>query len=65
MSNPFPLTRDMSDVKPVHPEEVPPHGIPESFAEFLERTRRYRYLTQPRQTARYARGLDSKPEDFA
>lgn len=62
--NPFPVTaRDTPERIPL--DEIPPHGIPESFAEFMTRTRRYFRLTHRSTKLHYARGLESKPEDYA
>lgn len=38
---------------------------PTDWSEFLERTRRYHKLTHGTTKLHYARGLDSKPGDFA
>jgi len=40
-----------------HMPEIPP--------DFLERTRRYRRLTQGLKRTEFAQGLDSDPKDFA
>jgi hypothetical protein len=67
--NPFPLNPE-GEVSPLTPEEdqeLRQRALREgvSYAQFLERARRYWRLTRRRTGARYARGLDSNPEDFA
>jgi hypothetical protein len=62
------VSRHVIDVTelPVHPKQEPARGEPFDWAAFMERTRRYFRLThQPQSDAQYARGLDSKREDFA
>lgn len=54
------------DLALTHPKEERPRGEPFDYAAFLERTRRYHRLThQASGTVKYARGLESKQEDFA
>lgn len=66
--NPFPVTaRD--DLQPSDPKAEPTRDEvnrhPESEPQMMERTRRYFRLVRRSQKRQYARGLDSKPEDFA
>lgn len=67
-NNPFPITaRD--DVQPLDPKSelnrAEINARDPTVAEFMERTRRYFRLTHRRRDVHYARGLDSKPDDFA
>jgi hypothetical protein len=66
--NPFPVTaRD--EVFPTDPKSEPTrdevNAHPEGLLQFMERTRRYYRLTHKTRQLRYARGLDSHPEDMA
>lgn len=54
------------DLSLTFPKDEKPRGEPFDYAAFLERTRRYHRLThQASGTVKYARGLDSKREEFA
>jgi len=56
---------DVKDL-PIHPRDEAPRVDSVNWAEFMERTRRYFRLTRnPPSDVHYARGLDSKREDFA
>ena len=55
---------DLIDPKS-EPTRADMKGREYTFAEFLERTRRVQRVTSRKSSQRYARGLDSKPEDFA
>lgn len=66
--NPFPVTAHDE------PQLIDPNSEPSreetnqrafDVAEFMMRTRRYYRLTHRAPKLQYARGLDSKPEDFA
>lgn len=66
--NQFPLTAT-DEVEPTHPKDEPTREevnrtavTPEAF---MQRTRRYFRFTRKAPKLCYARGLDSKPEDFA
>lgn len=69
MPTPFPVTaRD--EVKPGDPKAEPTRAElaargGETLVERIERTRRYFRLTRQKRKTKYARGLDSKPNDFA
>lgn len=62
-----PVPRLIIDVSGILPKDERPRSEDTfDFAEFLARTRRYHAMTHnPPQSVRYARGLDSNPEDFA
>lgn len=54
------------DVQPSDPKDEPTRPVqPQTFGEFLKRTRRYHKLTRRAFKLRYAKGLDSKPEEMA
>ena len=64
----FPVTAT-DEVKPSDPKDEPTrewiNAHPEGLIARMERTRRYFRLTHSTRKHRYARGLDSKPEDMA
>lgn len=68
MPNPFPVTAK-DNLQPGDPKAEPTReqlaSNPEGMPQFIERTRRYFRLTHRPRKLVYARGLDSKPEDFA
>lgn len=70
-NNPFPVTL-RGKIERIHPEEERERAkerydlrTQEGTRKFMERTRRYYRLTHLEPTTQYAKGLDSKPEDFA
>lgn len=68
MANPFPLTLG-DDPKPGDPAKEPTreevNANPEGLIARIERTRRYFRLCRRAGPLKYARGLDSKPEEMA
>lgn len=66
--NAFPVTAT-DDPQPGDPKLEPTreqvNRNPEGLPQFIERTRRYFRLTNRPRKLHYARGLDSKPDDFA
>lgn len=64
----FPVTLD-DDPKPGDPAKEPTreevNANPEGLIARIQRTRRYFRLSRRAGPAKYARGLDSKPDDFA
>lgn len=64
----FPVTLD-DEPKPGDPAKEPTreqvNANPEGLIARIERTRRYFRLCRRSPATKYARGLDSKPSDFA